>query len=123
MKRTDTTNLTAEELRDLVRELEDALEDAEDRIADAEEERDAAEMRQQEAEDERDDTMTDWLDAAREAADAIEEFAREQIAEIPRTPDTLARLDWNRMTSRIAKAFDLLDSTSADTIYGAASLY
>ena len=119
MKRTDTTNLTAEELRDLVRELEDALEDAEDRIADAEEERDSA---IRDAED-TEDAIADWTDAAREAADAIEEFAREQIAEIPRTPDTLARLDWNRMTSRIAKAFDLLDSTSAGTIYGAASLY
>lgn len=123
MKRTDTTNLTSEELRDLVRELEDQLEEAEDRIADTEEERDAAEVRQQEAEDEAEDTMLEWTEAAREAAEAIKEFAREQIAEIPRTPDALARLDWNRMTGRIAKAFGMLDSTSADTIYGAASLY
>lgn len=123
MKRTDTTNLTSEELRDLVRELEDALEEAEDRIADTEEERDEAQAEAEKAQDESEDTMLEWTEAAREAADAIEEFAREQIADIPRTPDALARLDWNRMTGRIAKAFGMLDSTSADTIYGAASLY
>lgn len=78
MTRTDTTNWTAEDLRNLVRELEDQLEEAQDRAEEAEAEaRDAwarAAARAEECDElilEREEATTLWVDEATEVEEAL----------------------------------------------------
>ena len=79
MTRIDTANWTAEDLQELVRELEDELQEAENardeaqaELADAEDERDAAERERDEAQLVAQEVARLWCDEATEAEEAIE---------------------------------------------------
>lgn len=112
MNRTDTKDLSREELQRLVAELEDELESTKDELEEARAEISKNEEYIEELEDE----TTEHQDAMRNAAIALEQFGSDQI-------NDGNRVAWRRLTHDIATATDDIDSDTAERIALAGAIY